>query len=422
MSLSVQECAEHLTQTLGGFSTDSVLTYINDVGEILTTASQWRWLEGRSTTLDLVSGQNYAELPDGIREIIGYDATEGLLNSLKFTDKNELLRMRTSSIAFNTWNWFAAVSYEGRPTLNLLKHSNRIDNATSWTDITGSPSFTTGQEDPFGGTDAVRMTVVAGSVIRGQYVKWGPVEDGVYTISVYVKKGDLNTPALTVTSADLLTSLAAITIDFSNDPATATVTGSTTYTPTIQPVAQDWYRVECAFTIDSSVIGAGGIAVGLSAGGSAGFTDFYGCQLNEGGKARESAITTGTALPVDSEPWPVLELWPTPQQDMDGALTIFYRGGWERVRKDTDLLAIPDWIEPLYKALLRAYVRGVEEEDEGTVDQRVRTVMEGPLMAVAVRRDSRIAPNIGPMRNTAITRSSAADVATTLKTTVQGPS
>ena len=59
MSLSVQECAEHLTQTLGGFSTDSALTYINDVGEILTTASQWRWLEGRSATLDLVSGQNY---------------------------------------------------------------------------------------------------------------------------------------------------------------------------------------------------------------------------------------------------------------------------------------------------------------------------------------------------------------------------
>ena len=421
MSLSVQECEQHLKDTLGACATDAIVTYVNDVGELLTTAQAWSWLEGRSTTLDLIANQGYAELPTEIREITGYDATDGLLNTLRFTDTGTLLQMRANDIAVTTWNWFGAVTNQPRPTPNLLERSNRVDLDSSWTDLFGSPTFTTGQADPFGGSEAVRMTVVGSGVIRGQYVKWGPVEDGDYTISIYVKKGDLDTPAITVTSADLLTSLAAVTIDFSSDPATASVTGSTTYSPTITPVAEDWYRVECAFTVDSSVIGAGGVSVGLSAGASAGFTDFYGCQLNAGIVARPSYVVSGAVLPEYQEPVPILELWPTPTSTSLGALTIFYRAGWTVVEKDSDLLAIPDWIEPLFKSLLRAYVRGIEEEDEGTVEERVQRVLNGPLMDIAVRRDSRIAPNVGPLRNSAVAMSGTG-TPDMLRTTVQGPS
>jgi hypothetical protein len=116
-----------------------------------------------------------------------------------------------------------------------------------------------------------------------------------------------------------------------------------------------------------------------------------------------------------------MEIWPTPATDDASALTIFYRSGWIRVEDDNDLIQIPEWMEALYKSILRAFGRGQEEEDEGTVEARLQNVVQGAIMASCIARDSKIQPNVGPIRNSAVSASGTA-IPAMLRNTVQGPS
>jgi hypothetical protein len=98
-------------------------------------------------------------------------------------------------------------------------------------------------------------------------------------------------------------------------------------------------------------------------------------------------------------PTPRLEVWPTPGVNEADAMTIIYRAGWSAVTTDSELLRIPSFLELPYLEILRALARGFEEEDQGSVSQRLAGVMSGPLMMVAKDRDDMAQPHYGRLRN-----------------------
>lgn len=98
-------------------------------------------------------------------------------------------------------------------------------------------------------------------------------------------------------------------------------------------------------------------------------------------------------------PTPRLEIWPSPGANEVAAMTLIYRAGWTTLSSDTALLRIPPYLELPYLEILRALARGFEEEDQGSVSQRLAGVMTGPLMAVAKERDDMVQPHYGRIRN-----------------------
>lgn len=106
---------------------------------------------------------------------------------------------------------------------------------------------------------------------------------------------------------------------------------------------------------------------------------------------------TDTDLTVDGAPVARLELWPQPSANETASLTIMYRATWKRITKDTHRLRLPVYCESLYLQVLRAFARGYEEEDEGTMSQRLMEVMTGPLFGSAVDRDASIQSDYGPL-------------------------
>ena len=51
------------------------------------------------------------ELPSDFQTLVGYDATESLVNSLTLTTLEHLLQLRTNQIEVSTWNFWGCISY-----------------------------------------------------------------------------------------------------------------------------------------------------------------------------------------------------------------------------------------------------------------------------------------------------------------------
>lgn len=130
---------------------------------------------------------------------------------------------------------------------------------------------------------------------------------------------------------------------------------------------------------------------------------------------------TDTSLTANGAPVPRLEIWPTPSADEIGSFTIIYRAGWTRVSSDQHKLRLPVWCEAIYLQVLRAFARGYEEEDEGTMSARLTDVLAGPLFESAISRDGGVQPNLGPIENGAATLSRYANPLANF-TTISGPS
>jgi len=100
---------------------------------------------------------------------------------------------------------------------------------------------------------------------------------------------------------------------------------------------------------------------------------------------------------------PILEIWPTPNSTEFGTVTIFYRSTWNNIG-DGDMVPIPDFCQEYFLQILRAFARGYEEEDAGTLDQRITGVIGGPIGRAARRFDGAQQSNmwLGPILNGAI--------------------
>lgn len=216
MALTVRDCARHIEHTLGGKPALPCVEMVNDAGELLVNAHRWQWLEGASTTVSLVAGQSYVDLPVNMREVLQAYPTSSLTNSLQWTTPQEILRLRSTVVG----------SYRGY---------------------------------------------------------WG--------------------------------------------------------------------------TITHHKAAAGGA------------------------------------------PTVRLELWPTPSASTADYFTLFFRSGWARVDDDNDALDLPDWLEPVFKQLLRLTARGYEEDDLGAVAERFEQFKASQLWSDALTRDGMLQPSIGTQHN-----------------------
>lgn len=96
---------------------------------------------------------------------------------------------------------------------------------------------------------------------------------------------------------------------------------------------------------------------------------------------------------------PRIDVWPDIQTDDAGAVTIFYRAGWNTIEDDSERISVPEWVELLYLQLVRAVARGYEREDETSMTLRLMEVQAGPVWAAAMKQDSEMQPDYGPLRN-----------------------
>lgn len=105
---------------------------------------------------------------------------------------------------------------------------------------------------------------------------------------------------------------------------------------------------------------------------------------------------TGTS---SGPPVPILEIYPAPQADDPEGFTLFYRAKWRRISTDTDFLDVPEYAEPLFKQIVRAFTRGYEEEDIATMNQRLAEIEQGPMYTNAMRADGHTMPDWGPIQS-----------------------
>ncbi len=69
----------------------------------------------------------YSILPDDFMELIAYDATDSLINSLEMTSLQHLLELRTNQIELASWNFYGAIiSYQDTNDNNRIKQRIEI--------------------------------------------------------------------------------------------------------------------------------------------------------------------------------------------------------------------------------------------------------------------------------------------------------
>ena len=95
---------------------------------------------------------------------------------------------------------------------------------------------------------------------------------------------------------------------------------------------------------------------------------------------------------------PRLEVWPAPNASDSTGLELVYRSRYVPMTADTDVPAIPDWMQLAARHCLRAICLEHEDEDEGAVER----FMNGAVLRAAKLRDSRAQWNYGKALNTAM--------------------
>ena len=91
----------------------------------------------------------------------------------------------------------------------------------------------------------------------------------------------------------------------------------------------------------------------------------------------------------------VIHLYPTPATNETDAFTIAYRSGWSSFASsdaDEKRIPIPEWLEPLFLEVFRAYYMGLEEEGNGGVTQRLALVESGSVFETAIVTDQSAQP------------------------------
>ena len=113
MALTVQECSAHIEHTLAGEISPEigVVSTINRAGDFFATAYPWRWLEGRSSAVGTTAGQDYTTLPSDLRELVGWQATAGLVQRLEITSLQSLIDRRTNEVFTTSWHYWGAITH-----------------------------------------------------------------------------------------------------------------------------------------------------------------------------------------------------------------------------------------------------------------------------------------------------------------------
>lgn len=103
------------------------------------------------------------------------------------------------------------------------------------------------------------------------------------------------------------------------------------------------------------------------------------------------------------EPYPIMELWPTPTVSDPTGFTIAYTSRWPSYYgSESQRIAIPQHAEALLIELVRRIARGYQEEGDGSVAQRLEGVDQSALFRAAAMADARLIQEWGALRNGAV--------------------
>lgn len=103
------------------------------------------------------------------------------------------------------------------------------------------------------------------------------------------------------------------------------------------------------------------------------------------------AMTYGPGASPDYVPSvPRLEIWPTPSETKVGGLRLFYYRKWVEVsgaNGSSVVLNMPSFMEMVFWRLLREMTLAFEEDDMASLEQRVDSIANSGLVAMARRED-----------------------------------
>lgn len=139
----------------------------------------------------------------------------------------------------------------------------------------------------------------------------------------------------------------------------------------------------------------------------------------------EMAALRGDAIvPVGFHTWGVLtlpdstqtyriEIYPTPASNKTGAISIWYRKGWNEYTvgvNGADTPDMPTFMETLLMEYVRAFALGYWDEQVRTNNSRLAEIASGPIFKMCKRSDSVSQPDYGPIINGAVQRTSGESI------------
>lgn len=119
---------------------------------------------------------------------------------------------------------------------------------------------------------------------------------------------------------------------------------------------------------------------------------------------------------------PVLDVYPEFSQNTESQFTVLYKRGWKRLTSLSQTLEIADYLTGLYFHLCREWALGLQDEDEGTLDERLEKVKRGSIFSAARNMDWRQQPTAGRMSGGQVARTGYRTGPNALATEVAGPS
>jgi hypothetical protein len=337
MTVTAREALDHVRHAL---STDQMptvggLRILNDAGNFVVSMHPWRWLEQAQSTLSLTAGQDYMWLPEDLREIVALVATDAINAGIHLTTLQEVAQKRGTTISSSLEYW-AALAWVPRSTPTRIQC--RFNGLPQSTYVNG-------------------MTVSDGST---DYRFVGGAFSGFYGANTWAFKTQGTDDA--ANAQELVEVINSV--------------GEATFYAKIDPTVSGRLNIYAKHAGEPDA-------------------DYLSATEDLGGFDIQSTVP-GRA---GGSPVPRLEMWPTPATSRDDVFLVHYRGGWQEIRSDNDVISVPTWLEGLYLAVVRAVALGYERDSEMDVNQRLFSIRSGPLFTMARQRDMMTQPVLGPMAN-----------------------
>lgn len=440
--LTAGHARNHIRHTLAGSlgSDISELDVLNMAGRFWGGMHAWQALERRVAILTLGAGETFAVLPNDVQQVQAVYAGDNPRLPVYLGSMEEVQERRGSGVQGLAYT--ACVRRRTLPVPNLLAQSEALNVSPPWayTDGTGVV-VANAAEDPFTHTisaDTVSDSSVIAVSTFTQKVYPAVLADGKYTFTATLRPEPVTgvsppKSGVLIHSESPLSGGTQTLLEVQwgstpwSDAPTATIIGTNTGgAQSLTPVAEgegywrftlsgysylkaeNYGRILCSVQPTRASFAS---ASGTEDVTQTGVVAIARLQLNAG-TSTAPYEATGATIQARARLEAVLELDRSPSTTSTTGLQLIYRGSWVDVVNDEDELPIPDYCEPLYIQIARAFARGWEEEDGGALDQRLALIKSGPVFRDAASVDGMTQATFGNMgRGSALKMARASRIA-----------
>jgi len=445
MTLTVDTVAKHIRLALNGRSYLSTLELLNGAGNLFWNMHDWEFATEEQAALDLRQDQDFVVLPANVERITAWEGTDSLNDRIHFVSSRDLLQYRTQSIYFTTTHYVSQVIHRVRPPANILGRSEDLSNTATWGQA-GSPIVTGGLPAPSTGTATAtavdlddssagtKTPAIFEDIPRSRLVPGRRYCFSVYAevnsnfLNIQINQGwkarglfDFFTPGHTTPDAT-----------FDTDKATTEQTE--TVLSGVVPddgvlLALGWVRVFVSAIYQPNEYlpsSTGTVRCEFNAFSNlptySGHVRLWGAQVNEGTKPTPYAANSSAGPLGQGRLEPRLDIWPAPQADQAGGISIRYTTRWTDLEDDFDPIPVPRFSEELFLEVCAEYALGKEQRNKGTVQERMERLKRSQVFRDAAATDAKYMPTLGTLRYGAASRARTAVYPYSLDNFVNDPS